>query len=70
MPHITFTHPKTKISRLVDLSDEEYRAYRLTVQELKNLWDRYDGCNAPGGFDGEAIHMALNLHGEGGYCAV
>lgn len=56
--------------RLVKLNDGEYRAFRLTVPQLKNLWDRYDGSNSPGGFEGEWIHLALNLHGEGSYCAV
>jgi hypothetical protein len=37
---------------------------------LRGLWDQYDGCNAPEGFDGEAIHLALNMAGDGQYCSV
>lgn len=37
---------------------------------LRGLWDQYDGANAPEGWEGEAIHLALNLAGDGGYCAV
>lgn len=42
----------------------------INDEALKALWDQYDGCNDPGGFSGEAIHMALNLRGLGGHCAV
>lgn len=42
----------------------------MAVDELKALWDAYDGSNSPGGFEGEDIHLALNLRGEGSYCAV
>lgn len=42
----------------------------LSEGELKALWDQYDGCNAPGGYEGEDIHLALNLKGLGSYCAV
>ena len=38
--------------------------------DLKALWDQYDGCNSPGGFSDVAIHTALNLRGLGAYCAV
>lgn len=40
------------------------------IEELKALWDRYDGCNAPDDFSGELIHLVLNKRGEGSYCAV
>jgi hypothetical protein len=40
------------------------------IEEVKALWDEYDGCNSPGGFSGENIHLVLNLRGEGHYCAV
>jgi len=43
---------------------------RLSVEEVKRLWDEYDGCNCPGGVSGEMIHHHLNAHGEGAYCAV
>lgn len=40
------------------------------VDELKALWDRYNGCNAPDGHFGEDIQLALNIKGHGDYCAV
>jgi len=40
------------------------------IEEVKALWDHYDGCNRPGDFDGEVIHLVLNRRGEGHYCAV
>lgn len=46
------------------------RLQPMTTAEVKALWDEYDGCNAPSGISGEAIHMELNLRGEGDYCAV
>lgn len=52
------------------LTEEEQALSRMTVQQLRNLWDRYDGGNSPGGFSGEAIHIVLNLKGDGSYCAV
>lgn len=42
----------------------------LSIDELKALWDRYDGVNEPDGFWGEEIHRELNRRGEGRYCAV
>lgn len=41
-----------------------------TKDDVRNLWDQYDGCNEPGGFCGEDIHAYLNLIGDGHYCAV
>lgn len=43
---------------------------KLTPDAVRALWDEYDGCNCPGGFSGEAIHMDLNRRGLGRYCAV
>lgn len=42
----------------------------MNAEMLRALWDCYDGCNSPLGFAGETIHAALNLHGDGEYCAV
>ena len=42
----------------------------MTTEQVKALWDRYDGINDPDGISGEAIHMDLNLRGEGEYCAI
>jgi hypothetical protein len=46
------------------------RLEAMTTDEVKELWDRYDGTNDPDGFDGEDIHRELNRRGEGLYCAV
>lgn len=43
---------------------------KLSVEQLKALWDQYDGINSPGGFWGEEIHRELNQRGAGDYCAV
>ncbi|WCS27198.1 hypothetical protein LOK46_10395 [Methylobacterium sp. NMS14P] len=62
--------------------DSETRAYHqrlfrqadilkeMPLHLLRGLWDQYDGCNDPEGFEGEAIHLALNMVGDGSYCAV
>lgn len=42
----------------------------LSIEELKHLWDRYDGTNEPEGYLGEDIYYRLNERGEGYYCAV
>lgn len=42
----------------------------MTDDELKRLWDLYDGENAPDGWSGEAIHAELNVRGLGSYCAI
>ncbi len=42
----------------------------VPLDELKALWDEYDGGNSPGGFSGEAIHMVLNARGYGDYCTI
>ncbi|SFM82487.1 hypothetical protein [Methylobacterium pseudosasicola] len=42
----------------------------MPLHLLRGLWDQYDGTNAPEGFEGEAIHLALNMVGDGSYCAV
>lgn len=41
-----------------------------TDEDMRQLWDAYDGCNAPNGFAGEDIHAELNRRGYGDYCAV
>lgn len=41
-----------------------------TDDELRRLWDAYDGTNEPDGFAGEDIHLVLNERGLGAYCAV
>lgn len=43
---------------------------KKTDDELKSLWDQYDGTNAPAGFQGEEIHRELNRRYLGAYCAV
>jgi len=56
---------------LKQMRDERVRKLvAMPEDDLKALWDRYDGCNAPDGHDGEDIHMALNIKGAGDYCAV
>jgi hypothetical protein len=47
-------------ARMADMSDDD----------VKRLWDAYDGCNSPDGISGEAIHFELNMRGQGRYCAV
>lgn len=42
----------------------------MPIEQLKSLWDRYDGGNAPDEYDGEDIHKVLNMRGCGEYCAV
>lgn len=42
----------------------------VSTEQLKRLWDAYDGTNAPLGFAGEDIHLELNMRGDGRYCAV
>lgn len=51
---------KQRLQVLTDMTDEQLMA----------LWDQYDGCNAPGGHEGEDIHLVLNLKGLGDYCRV
>lgn len=50
--------------------DRQKPLHEMPIDQLKALWDRYDGCNAPDGYDGEDIHAVLNMRGEGRYCAV
>lgn len=45
------------------------RLSKMPLEKVKALWDQYDGTNAPNGFEGEAVHLELNLRGEGCYCA-
>jgi hypothetical protein len=48
-----------------------HRARKLTTDELKKLWDSYDGIETSDPFiSGEAVHMVLNERREGSYCAV
>lgn len=61
--------------KVIDITRHPYQdeldgLNKLSIPEVKALWDAYDGCNDPGGFSGEAIHCWLNLEGEGGHCAV
>lgn len=42
----------------------------MPTEELKRLWDLYDGTNEPEGVYGEDIHFELNRRGEGQHCAV
>lgn len=42
----------------------------LSIDELKSLWDEYDGANEPDDYWGEDIHYRLNELGHGEYCAV
>lgn len=55
-------------------SEEPYgtpRARKLSTEELKRLWDSYDGADtADDAISGEAVHIVLNERGEGRYCAV
>lgn len=46
------------------------RLAAMDTGTVKALWDAYDGCNDPDGFDAVAIHIDLNRRGEGSYCAV
>ena len=56
---------------LKQMRDAEVRKlFNMPDDQLKALWDRYDGSNAPDGYCGENIHMALNMKGLGAYCAV
>jgi hypothetical protein len=50
--------------------DDLYRLGGMTRDEVRALWDQYDGCNSPGGISGEAMHAHLNALGDGEYCAV
>ncbi|MDB5733199.1 MAG: hypothetical protein JWQ03_3094 [Variovorax sp.] len=52
------------------LYDDLLHLSTMTTEEVKRLWDEYDGCNSPAGIDAVAIHEVLNLRGEGDYCAV
>jgi hypothetical protein len=46
-------------------------ARTLSTQELKRLWDSYDGVEtADSRISGEAVHLVLNERCEGKYCAV
>lgn len=43
----------------------------LPTDELKRLWDGYDGAEVGDrNTSGEAVHAVLNERGEGEYCAV
>jgi hypothetical protein len=61
--------------RVVAITPHPYDAERcrmadMTDADVKKLWDAYDGCNAPLGISGEAVHFELNMRGCGEYCAV
>lgn len=68
----TMPQPESDEQRWYRQSFEAQVAELQEVQthNLKAMWDDYDGTNHPLGFEGEAIHLALNLRGEGAYCTV
>jgi hypothetical protein len=46
-------------------------ARTLSTEELKRLWDSYDGIETSDHrISGEAVHLVLNERREGKYCAV
>ncbi len=46
-------------------------ARALPTEELKALWDSYDGAETSNpDISGEVVHFVLNERGEGDYCAV
>lgn len=49
---------------------EEQVLNAMSIEQVKSLWDEYDGCNTPGGVSGESIHLNLNQRGHGYYCAI
>lgn len=52
------------------VAEARARMENVPTEQLKRMWDAYDGMNAPLGFSGEDIHLELNMRGEGSYCAV
>lgn len=42
----------------------------LSTDQLKALWDSWDGHSLQQGISGETIHRVLNERGQGLYCAV
>jgi hypothetical protein len=56
------------------ISESEYnelaRLSAMTRDQVRGLWDQYDGCNSPDGISAEMIHHHLNAIGDGIYCAV
>jgi hypothetical protein len=49
---------------------QDEKAKKLSVEQLKEMWDRWDGITPVDGVWGETIHAELNKRGEGRYCAV
>ena len=48
-----------------------WKALKLSTDELKRLWDSYDGIETSDPeIGGEEVHCILNERGEGEYCAV
>jgi len=43
---------------------------KYSDNDLRRLWDEYDGFNTPDGFCGEDIHNEMNRRGNGENCAV
>lgn len=67
----------------MEMSDDEVRARwgahyaisvarckAMTIEELRALWDLYDGIEDPKGIAAEAVHAELNQRGDGSYCAI
>lgn len=52
------------------LYDDLWKLAELPLEDVKIIWDAYDGTNSPFGFFDIAIHMTLNFRGHGDYCAV
>jgi len=47
------------------------KARIMSISELKELWDSYDGIATKDlEIDGETVHFVLNEKGCGSYCAV
>jgi hypothetical protein len=51
--------------------ENESKVRQLSIEDLKRLWDSYDGLNTSDpDISGEEVHQVLNERGEGLYCAV
>jgi hypothetical protein len=49
---------------------QDTKVKTLSVDQLKSMWDCWDGITPVDGIWGETIHAELNRRGEGKYCAV
>lgn len=48
-----------------------YKARAMSVEELRKLWDSYDGIETSDlDIFGETVHFVLNEKGDGEYCAI